>query len=255
MLSVHLLHLAGHAIGMLYRCRADTALQALVAHELGRGLAIELERVVARRAARLGIASFMRRCRRAAVDQQQFASRADLEREAAGTSVAGQLERGRRAGIDHDHRRAALQAHITRRRNQRVGFGRALVVGQHDGECIALGRAHAVEARELPVSEPEAMQHRCYPLDGSEQRLVGFETARDEALLQRQQVEQQLHQNRRVAARMAAVGEDLPFQFFGEMPFRKVETAFVSGDAQASLRQPDQGQQSRIAVRRVAPGG
>ncbi len=46
---------------------------------------------------------------------------------------------------------------------------------------------------------------------------------------------------------MAAVRQDLPLQLVDKWPFRKAQPALVAGDAQAGLRQPDQGQQPRVA--------
>ena len=98
-------------------------------------------------------------------------------------------------------------------------------------------------------------QHRRHPADGREQRRVGRLAARGEALAQRQQVEQQLDEGPRIAADVAAVGEDLALQLRHQQLLRLRQLAIVAGDAQVGVDEADQGEQTRIAVGRIAPGG
>ena len=79
-------------------------------------------------------------------------------------------------------------------------------------------------------------QHRRHPVDGREQRRVGFEPARDEALAQRQQVEQQLDEAEGLRLEMPAVGQDLALQLGRQQLPRLRELPFVAGDAQIGMR-------------------
>ena len=195
-----LAHLAGDAVGMAQRRAADLALQAGVAHDLGGGMLAEAERGVAGGGAGHRAPAGLRGTRRAAVDEQQLRAGAQLEGQAAGAGGACQLERRRGAGIDEDDGPAALQARIAGA-DGHLGRGRpSQVVGQHGGERVALGGAHAVEAGERAVAEAQVAQHRRHAGDRREQGRVGRLCARGKALAQGQQVEQQLDEDGRVAA-------------------------------------------------------
>ncbi len=164
---------AGDMVGMAQRRAADLALQAGVAHELGGGVLAEAERGVAGGGAGDGALARLRGPRRAGVDEQQLRARAQLEGQAAGAGGSRQLQRRRGAGVDEDNDAFALQARIAGA-DGHLGRGRpARVVGEHGGQRVALGGAHAVEAGERAVAEAQVAQHRRHPADGREQRRLG----------------------------------------------------------------------------------
>ena len=114
---------------------------------------------------------------------------------------------------------------------------RAVVVGQRGGQRITLREADAVEPRRQAVAQQQRAQHRCHARDGRRQRRFRLDAARAEALPQRQQIEHQLDEGRRVAADVAAVGEDLALQLGRQRRHRVVELAIAAGDAQIGLHQ------------------
>ena len=119
-----------------------------------------------------------------------------------------------------DHGLAALEARIAGADAALRRGGPALVVGQHGGQRIALGGAHAVEAGERAVAEPQVAQHPRHARHGREQGRVGGLAARGEALAQRQEIEQQLDEGGGVAARVSAVGQDLALELGREQLLR-----------------------------------
>ena len=116
------------------------------------------------------------------------------------------------AGIGDQEQRAGLHALISAVR--RIGERRAarVVVGEHGGQQIRRGRAHAVEQRKIAVAMPEETQHRHHAIDGVEQCRRRRHVAGGERLLERQEIEQELDQSRGIAADVAAVRQDLPLQ-------------------------------------------
>ena len=124
-------------------------------------------------------------------------------------------ERRRAAGIHQDDGAGGFDALIAGMR--RVGDRRAagVVIGEDGGEQVGRRRPHAVEQREIAVAMPEEAQHRHHAVDGVEQRRRRRDVARREHLAQRQEIEQQLDQRARIAADMAAVGQDLPLELVG----------------------------------------
>ena len=230
--------------------------QSRVAHQPGGGLLAEAERVVARGGARDRAARRLAGARHAAVDEQRLAPGAELEGEAPRAGLPCKLQRRGCAGIDDHHQGPAHEADI-------AAAGRraclAFAVGQDGGEHVALGRAHAVEARKHAVAEPQVAQHRRHACDGCEhapiEAVVEAAVARRAALAQRQQVEQQLDQHGGVAAQMPAVGRNLPFQLRGEQLLGLREPALVVAHAHIGADERDQAQEARVAVGCVAPGG
>ena len=78
--ALGLAHGARDVVGMAQRRGADLPLQAGIAHQLGGGLLAEAERVVVRRGARNRAPARLDLAGQAAVDEDQLAARAQLER-------------------------------------------------------------------------------------------------------------------------------------------------------------------------------
>ena len=83
---------------------------------------------------------------------------------------------------------------------------------------VGRGHAHAVEMGERAVAVAEQAHHGQHAVDGAQQRLGGVDLAAGEHLAKRQEVEQQFHHEARVAAGMAAIGQDLPVELAGQQP-------------------------------------
>jgi hypothetical protein len=128
-------------------------------------------------------------------------------------------------------------------------------MGENISDRVAGRRAHAVEAAEHAVAEAHGAQHRHHApdrlIDGFRRRSLECH----EALPERQQIEQQLHQNARVAADVAAVGEDLRGKLGGERLLGLLEMGLAPGNAEVAIEQRHQRQQARLAARSIAPGG
>ncbi len=160
-------------------------------------------------------------------------------------------QRRRPAGI-HDHQAAAgLKA-------LKAGMGRVgerrparVVIGQDGGEEVGLGRAHAVEQREIAVAMPEEAQHRHHAVDGIEQGLRRRHVARGERGAQRQEIHQQFDQRAGIAADMSAVGQDLPRQLIGQPLGRAANMTLLTGHAQGRVAERNRRLQPRHAVTRV----
>src|SRR5262249_40839233 len=126
---------------------ADLALEASVANELGGGLVVEAEGIVAGGGTGDGAQARVRPTGGAGIDKEKLAAGAHLEGEAAGAGGSGKRQRRGRADVDHDRRRPALEAYVAR---GRVGARRGrwtVAVGEHRRQRIALGRPGRIEAR------------------------------------------------------------------------------------------------------------
>ena len=138
------------------------------------------------------------------------------------------LERRRLAGV-HQHQQVlrfdALVAGV-----RRVGERRAarVVVGEDGGDQIGLGRPHAVELREVAVGMTEEAQHRHHAVDRVVELRRRRDVARRERLAQRQQIEQHLDQGAGIAADVAAVGQDLPFDLRDQLLDRVAQVPRLS---------------------------
>ncbi len=253
--ALRLAHGARDVIGMTQRRGADLPFQAGIAHELGRGLLAETERVVVRRGAGNDAPARLDLARNPAVDEHQLAARAQLEGEAARAGGARKLHRRRRPGVGEHDRGGALQPHVPAAHRHDGVCRPAFVVGKDGGKRAALARTHAVETRRHAVAEAKVAQHRRHPPDGREQRGVRRLGARGVASAQRQQVEQQLHENPWIAADVAAVGRDLALQLRRQELLRLRQAAIVAVDAQMGVNEADQGDETRAAVGRILPGG
>ena len=122
------------------------------------------------------------------------------------------------AGIHDDDRAGGFEPLIAGMRGVRDRRAACIIVGQDGGEQIGRRRTHAVEQGKMTVAVAEESQHRHHPIHGIEQRRRGQRVARREDLPQRQQVDQNLDQRTRIAADMAAIGQNLPVELFAE-PF------------------------------------
>ena len=138
----------------------------------------------------------------------------ELERQAAGMGFLAHRHRRTAAGV-HQHQRAgALQALIAGMGRIRERRAAGIVIGQDGGQNIGLRGPHAVEQCEVSVAVPEEAQHRHHAIDGVEQRQRRRDVARGERGAQRQEIDQQFDERARIAADVAAVGQDLPRQLF-----------------------------------------
>jgi hypothetical protein len=100
----------------------------------------------------------------------------------------------------------------------------------------------------------EEAQHRHHAVDGVEQRLRRHDVARRKSLAQRQKIEQQFDQRRRIARHMPAVGQDLAAQFVRQPSCRVLDLIGLVGKAERSVSQRDQNLEPRHAVGGLAHG-
>ena len=91
-----------------------------------------------------------------------------------------------------------------------------VVIGGERGHQVGRGRAHAVEQGERAVAVPEQAQMRHHPLDRGQHAARRLEPEGGEGLAQRQEVEQEVDQQARIAREMPAIGEDLVVEFVGK---------------------------------------
>ena len=87
-------------------------------------------------------------------------------------------------------------------------------------------------------------------MSGSGRRNV----ARGKCLTQRQQVEQQFDQRAGIAARVPAIGKNLPFEVGNQMTGRARQMTHLPGDAECRIGQRGMRLQSRHAIWRVLGG-
>ncbi|GJE72859.1 hypothetical protein CHKEEEPN_4420 [Methylorubrum podarium] len=95
-------------------------------------------------------------------------------------------------------------------------------------------------------------QGRQHPVDRAQERLGGIDAAAEEALAKRQQVEQQLHREARIAGAVAAVGQDLRVEFAHEDPGRPAQDRLDALATEARVGQRHRGEQARLRRRRAA---
>ncbi|MBK9081505.1 MAG: hypothetical protein IPL88_05210 [Rhizobiales bacterium] len=93
-------------------------------------------------------------------------------------------------------------------------------------------------------------QHRQHAVDGVEELRRRLRAARGVGLPQRQQIEQQVDQARRIAADMAAVGQDLSVEFIGQPAARRAGPGGWAPSASAS----SEGAAAQPPRRQVAAG-
>ena len=123
-----------------------------------------------------------------------------------------------------------------------------IVIGQDGGQNIGLRGPHAVEQCEISIAVPEEAQHRHHAIDGIEQRQRRRDVARGERGAQRQEIDQQFDERARIAADMAAVGENLPGQLFRQPLGGGADVTLLARHAQRGVGERDGGLQTRHAV-------
>ena len=168
--------------------------------------------------------------------------------------VKAGLDRRRAAGIHDQHAAADLDALISRIGRVRQRRPAAVVVGQQREQQFGGRRAHAVEMCKRPVGMAEEAQHRHHAVDGIEQRRRRRDVARRVGLAQRQQLEQYVDDGARIAADMAAVGQDLPLDLAAQPRGHRLDVARLTGDAQRGVAQRDASLHARDAAMGVARG-
>ena len=219
----------------------------------GRRLVIG-QRRMRRRAARERPPIVTARVRHPAIGDDAADAGRQFERQAAGMGVVADAGRRRRAGVDDDSGLAGVEALEAGMRHVRHRRAVGVVIGEQRGEQVGRGRAHAVEQGEIAVAVPEEAQHRHHAVDRIEQRRRRRDVARGKSLPQRQEVDQELDQRARIARDVAAVGQNLPLQFVGQLLGRGADVTRLVGEAQGRIAQRDQYLQLRHPVRNVDHG-
>src|SRR5262245_50829594 len=97
---------------MAQRRSTDVALQMPIAYKFGRRLLAQAQGVVVGRGTGEVAAGGVYLPRYAAIDEQELATRTQLERQAPGTGRAGEHHRWGRPGVDEDGCRSPLQSHV-----------------------------------------------------------------------------------------------------------------------------------------------
>ena len=163
-------------------------------------------------------------------------------------------DRRRAAGVHQQHHLAELDALVAGVR--RVGQRRAarVVIGEDGRHQVGQRRPHAVEMREGAVAVPEEAHHRHHAVDGVVELRRRRDVARLERLPQRQEIEQQLDQRAGIAADVAAVGQDLPFDLGDELLDRAAHVPRLPGHAERRVGERDQRLHPRHAVARLDGG-
>ena len=190
--------------------------------------------------------------RHAAIDEHAVAAGGELEGKAAGVGLVAHQEGRRRAGVGDDEAGSRVEPLVARVARVRYRRAARVVIGEHGGEQIGRRRAHAVELREGAVAVTEEAQHRHHAVDGVLQRRRRRHVARLESLPQRQEIEQDLDQDARVAADMAAIGQDLPVELVGEPLGRRAQKPRLIGKAEAGEGERHRRKQPRVAVAGLA---
>ena len=223
-------------------CRDQALGPGALAHEepAGGDLADRRRRMGRRRAGgKPGLVACAAGC--AAVDDDRLRGARELEREAAGMGLGRIRDRRRRADVGDQHGLAGLEPLVAgmRRAPHRPAAG--ALIGQEGRELIGGAAAHAVEAGDAAVAEPQETQQRQHAVDGAGERLRRLEAARRIALAQRQKIEQQLDRDLRVPAAMAAVGKDLPIELARQDGGRAPEPRFEPLAAEPDIAERDRG--------------
>ncbi len=156
--------------------------------------------------------------RHAAIDHDAIVLGGKLERQKAGMGFLADRHRRQPAGVHQQHGAGGFEPLIAGMRRIGDRIAARVIIGEHGGQQIGRGRAHAVEQGEAAVAMAEEPQHRHHAIDGVEQAGGRGDVARGKHLSQRQQVGQQIDQRLGIAADMAAVGQDLAFEFLHQ-PF------------------------------------
>lgn len=190
----------------------------------------------------------------AAIDDQALAGGTHLEGQAAGMGLGREVGRRRAAGIGDQDRRPGLDALVAAMRGAGQRRAAHVVIGKHGGKLVGRGVAGAVEAGEAAVALAEITQHRHHPVDRRQEDAGGLLAAGGEGLAERQQVEQHLEDGGRVAAGMAAVGQDLADEFLVEPLGRLLEEAILLRHRERRGGERDHGAQPRQALRPVIGG-
>ena len=123
-----------------------------------------------------------------------------------------------------------------------------IVIGGEGGDLVGVGGAHAVEVREGAVGVAEEAQHRHHAVDGGHQGRRRRQAACRVGLAQRQQVGQELDDHGRIAADVAAVGQDLAAEFLLEPACRLADEAGLVVDRQGKGGDGDGGEELGIAL-------
>ena len=114
-----------------------------------------------------------------------------------------------------------------------------VVIGQERRQMIGGRDAHAVEMGESAVPVPEQAHHGQHAVDGVEQGFRRVDLAAGIHLAQGQEIEQKLDEDARVAAGMAAIGQDLPVELAHEESGGAPEGLLQPLAAQARIAQGD----------------
>src|SRR4029078_6377275 len=221
------------------------------AGEFRRGRILEAERRMRLGRSREASPVVMIDTRRAALDNDWKLSRAQLERKTpCMRGGADGRDRGR-TDIGDQLGAAALDPRITGVWRRAEGRGLDIVIGEHGGERVRGRGAATIEARETPAAETEEPQHRHGSVDRVGHLCRRQPVARDEALPERQEIEQEVNQGRWVPRDMPAIGENLPLKLLVERARIAVDYGLVLGDAEPAIDQGHQRDEARHAVRRV----
>ena len=188
--------------------------------------------------------------RRAAIDDQWLPGAGQFEREAAGVGLARERRARRLACIHHQHGLARLDALVAGPGRVLERRGPRVVIGERCRHRVRLGRAHAIEQRQRAVAVSEQAQHRHHAIDGIEQHRRRLEAARRIGLSQGQQVVQQVDEHLRVAADVAAIGQDLAAEFVDEPARPALLRLAETFRAQAERGERDDDEQPVLGRRR-----
>ena len=179
--------------------------------------------------------------RHAAIDDDALRAARELEGQAAGAGFRDRGVGGGSAHIGDQQRAPGLHALVAGMRRVVDRLAAHVVVGEERRQMVGGRDAHAVEMRQGAVPMAEQAHHRQHAVDGVEQRLRRVDLAAGEHLAQGQKIEQQIDQDARIAAGMAAIGEDLAVEFAGEKPGRAPQRAVEALAAQARIAERDRG--------------
>ena len=162
-----------------------------------------------------------------------------FKRQTARVGMGGEFGRRRAASVDQRQRAVRLQPLIAGlRRLQGRGPARFLM-RQHIGEAVAGRCAGAVEQGQRAIAMLHHPQHRQSARNGAFHGFGRLEAAGGENLAQGQKIKQQIERRLGVAADMAAVGEDLPFQLRAQKTPRLRRDGMAGVGADRELHQRD----------------
>ena len=182
----------------------------------------------------------------AAIDDDALRPARQFEGEAAGGSLTRLVHRRRRADIADEHDPPQFEPGVAGMRGVHQRLGAGPVIDQQRGEMVGRRHTHPVEVAERGIAVPQEPQRRQHPVDGAQERFRRIDAAAEEALAQGQQIEQQLHGKARIAGSVAAVRQDLRFEFAHEDAGGPAQDRLDALAAQPGIGQRHRRQQARL---------